>query len=558
MKPTRHRGALVLALSLTLLALERPAAGQCAEPDAGGATTARLEVTGLPLLNQPAPAFDAVTTDGRRRLSDYAGKWLVLFSHPADFTPVCTTEFIGFAKAHERFRALGAELLGLSIDSKFAHIAWKRTIREKFGVEIPFPIIEDLSMRVASAYGMIHPGASDTSAVRATFVIDPEGVLRAMLYYPMTNGRSVEEILRLVEALKTSDAHGVATPEGWRPGDDVIVPPPATSAAADERAKSGTECTDWFYCTRPLAAKPRVAEEEHGAIFSDELEPYECGNIERLHTQGGVFLASQPAPADIEQAQKGGVKTVINQRHASELDFDERALVEKLGMTYENPAWNGTDELTDELLDRTRALLATAERPILLHCSSANRVGAAWLAYRVLDEEAEVDEALEEAKTVGLRSPAYRDRVLEYIELRRDAQARSALDPATRSALFEALEDERRAQDFYAAVIARFGDRRPFSMIVEAEKRHESHLLDLLSRYGVEAPSKRAVLDLRVPDTLAAACRAAVESERANIALYDRLLPGIDEADVRGTMEILRAASAERHLPAFERCAGRP
>ena len=139
---------------------------------------------GLPRLNEPAPDFRAKTTFGERALADYRGKWLVLFSHPADFTPVCTTEFTAFARAADQFGALNTELLGLSIDSIFSHIAWVRNIEEKFGVVIPFPIIEDLKMTVASAYGMVHPGAGDTSAVRATFVIDPDGVLRAMLYYP--------------------------------------------------------------------------------------------------------------------------------------------------------------------------------------------------------------------------------------------------------------------------------------------------------------------------------------------------------------------------------------
>ncbi|NBC48749.1 MAG: peroxiredoxin [Gammaproteobacteria bacterium] len=206
----------------------------------------------MPRLNEPAPAFDAPTTHGRKTLEDYRGKWLVLFSHPADFTPVCTTEFIAFAKRHADFQALGCELLGLSIDSNFSHIAWERNIQEKFGVEIGFPIIADLSMQVARAYGMIQPGASDTSAVRATFVIDPEGVLRAMVYYPMSNGRSIDEFVRLVKALQTSDANGVATPEGWQPGDKVIVPPPATAEEAEARMDAGYECSDWYFCKKEL------------------------------------------------------------------------------------------------------------------------------------------------------------------------------------------------------------------------------------------------------------------------------------------------------------------
>ena len=206
----------------------------------------------MPRINEPAPAFEARTTHGMKKLEDYRGKWLVLFSHPADFTPVCTTEFMAFAKHHAAFQALNCELLGLSIDSYYSHVAWVRNIKEKFDVEIPFPIIEDLSMKVANAYGMIHPGAADTSAVRATFIIDPEGILRAMVYYPMSNGRSIAEFVRLVSALQTSDANGVATPEAWQPGDAVIVPPPADMDAAEARMNEGYECTDWYFCKKTL------------------------------------------------------------------------------------------------------------------------------------------------------------------------------------------------------------------------------------------------------------------------------------------------------------------
>lgn len=206
----------------------------------------------FPRLNERAPEFSAKTTFGDRSLSDYEGKWLILFSHPADFTPVCTTEFMGFAKHVDTFRSMNCELLGLSIDSLFSHLAWTRNIKEKFGVEITFPIIEDLKMEVARAYGMIHPGAGDTSAVRATFFIDPKGVLRAMVYYPMSNGRSIAEFVRVLQALQTSDANGVATPEGWQPGQPVIVPPPKTAEAADKRASEGYEYVDWYFSRKSL------------------------------------------------------------------------------------------------------------------------------------------------------------------------------------------------------------------------------------------------------------------------------------------------------------------
>lgn len=208
----------------------------------------------MPRLNEPAPDFEARTTHGIKKLSDYQGKWLVLFSHPADFTPVCTTEFLAFANAYEEFQKLNCELLGLSIDSYYSHVAWVRNMKEKFGIDIPFPIIEDLSMQVAHAYGMIQPGASDTSAVRSTFIIDDKGVLRAMVYYPMTNGRSIPEFLRLVSALQTSDKYTVSTPEGWKPGDKVIVPPPKTVDAAEARMKEGYECTDWYFCKKSVTA----------------------------------------------------------------------------------------------------------------------------------------------------------------------------------------------------------------------------------------------------------------------------------------------------------------
>lgn len=206
--------------------------------------------TPLPHLNEPAPDFEVKTTQGMKKLTDYRGRWLVLFSHPADFTPVCTTEFIAFAKTYPAFQEINCDLLGLSIDSNYSHLAWIRNIKENFGVEIPFPVIEDLSMKVASAYGMIHPGASDTSTVRAVFVIDPERILRAMIYYPLTNGRSIAEVLRLVKALQMTEENSVATPEGWETGEKVIVPPPQTDKEAEERmtATNGFECVDWYFC----------------------------------------------------------------------------------------------------------------------------------------------------------------------------------------------------------------------------------------------------------------------------------------------------------------------
>jgi peroxiredoxin (alkyl hydroperoxide reductase subunit C) len=211
------------------------------------------EVHGLPRLGSPAPQFEAVTTQGTLKLEDFRGSWLVMFSHPADFTPVCTTEFVAFAKIHSRLRELNCELMGLSIDSVYSHIAWIRNIEEKLSQKITFPVIADLDRKVASLYGMIMPGESKTETSRCVFIIDDKQVLRAMIYYPLTTGRNMEEILRVVEALQTSDKHGVATPANWRPGDKVIVPPANTQELAEQRTKDAAlECKDWYFCMKEL------------------------------------------------------------------------------------------------------------------------------------------------------------------------------------------------------------------------------------------------------------------------------------------------------------------
>ncbi len=205
----------------------------------------------VPLIGAKAPGFTARTTMGEVTLSDYRGRWLVLFAHPADFTPVCASEFVGFAKAYDRFQALGCDLLALSVDSLFAHVAWVRSIAEKFGVEIPFPVAEDPSMAIARGYGMIHPGATTSATVRASFVIDPDGIIRALTWYPMSTGRNVAEILRLVAALQVSDREVVSTPEGWMPGDKVIDFPPIGVAPFSEAfAREGS--IDWYYRLRRL------------------------------------------------------------------------------------------------------------------------------------------------------------------------------------------------------------------------------------------------------------------------------------------------------------------
>jgi len=210
------------------------------------------EIAKLPRLGEKAPDFEAVTTQGTLRLSDFKGAWLVLFSHPADFTPVCTTEFIAFSEIFDELKRRNTQLLGLSVDSTSSHIAWIRNIEEKMGVKIPFPIIADLDKKVGTLYGMIHPGQSKTEAVRCVFVIDPEGIVRAMIYYPLTTGRNMSEILRLLDALQTADKHKVATPANWKPGEPVIVPPPKTQEEAEERLKQGYDCKDWYFCKKEL------------------------------------------------------------------------------------------------------------------------------------------------------------------------------------------------------------------------------------------------------------------------------------------------------------------
>ncbi len=207
---------------------------------------------GLPRLNEPAPEFEAVTTHGTLRLADFEGRWLILFSHPADFTPVCTTEFLAFTEIFPELQKRGTDLLGLSIDSVFSHIAWVRNIEEKTGVKIPFPVIADLNKEVATAYGMLMPGESKTETSRCVFVIDPKGILRAMIYYPLSLGRNMAEILRVIDALQTATANGVATPANWKPGDKVIVPAPNTQEGAEERMKAGYDCTDWYLCKKDL------------------------------------------------------------------------------------------------------------------------------------------------------------------------------------------------------------------------------------------------------------------------------------------------------------------
>lgn len=215
-------------------------------------SSAQVQGNSLPRINDDAPDFEAKTTQGMLKLSDFRGKWVVLFSHPADFTPVCTTEFIEFAKRTDEFEKRNVQLVGLSIDSVFSHLAWVRNIEQNFNVKVKFPVIADLDMKVAQKYGLIHPNASETATVRAVFIIDDKGKVRALIYYPMSCGRNMDEILRTVDALQTADKHAVATPANWTPGQDVIVPPPQTQADAEKRMQSDYEVKDWYFSKRKI------------------------------------------------------------------------------------------------------------------------------------------------------------------------------------------------------------------------------------------------------------------------------------------------------------------
>ncbi|MDX9959162.1 MAG: peroxiredoxin, partial [Spirochaetia bacterium] len=214
-------------------------------------------------IGEKAPAFKAVTTQGDIDFpKQYEGSWVILFSHPADFTPVCTSEFMTFAKLAPDFEKLNTKLVGLSVDGLYSHIAWLRTIKEKIeykgmkDIEVKFPLIEDITMEVAKKYGMIQPGESNTKAVRAVFVIDPKGVIRTIIYYPLSMGRNFDELIRVIQALQTADAFSVATPADWRPGDDVIVPTAGSCGVAKDRMEGkaeGVTCHDWFFCTKKIS-----------------------------------------------------------------------------------------------------------------------------------------------------------------------------------------------------------------------------------------------------------------------------------------------------------------
>ena len=213
-----------------------------------------METKRMPLIGDPFPKMEVVTTHGTLTLPEaFKGKWFVLFSHPADFTPVCTTEFVAFQKRYPEFRKLNTELIGLSVDQVFAHIKWEQWIEEKIGEKIEFPIIADTGT-VADTLGLIHPGKG-TNTVRAVFIVDPKGIIRAILYYPQELGRNMDEILRMVKAFQVSDAQGVAMPANWPNneliGDKVIIPPASDVKTAAERPKQ-YDCYDWWFCYKDV------------------------------------------------------------------------------------------------------------------------------------------------------------------------------------------------------------------------------------------------------------------------------------------------------------------
>lgn len=211
-------------------------------------------IISMPRIGDAAPDFEAVTTVGNIKLSDYAkDKWIVMFSHPADFTPVCTTEMTGFALRQEEFKAMNTELLGLSIDSVHAHLGWVNNVREKMGIYMNFPIIADIDMKVSKLYGMLQPNESTTAAVRAVFFIDPTKKIRLIMYYPLNVGRNMDEIIRALTALQFSDANSVAMPLNWKPGEKVIVPPPKTLKEMDDRiADTSCEKVDFYLAKKMI------------------------------------------------------------------------------------------------------------------------------------------------------------------------------------------------------------------------------------------------------------------------------------------------------------------
>jgi len=224
-----------------------------------------MEENRMPLLGEKVPSFEVQTTHGVIKFpEDYKGKWVVFFSHPADFTPVCTTEFVAFQKRYDEFKKLNTELIGLSIDQVFSHIKWIEWIKEKLGTEIKFPVIADDQGKIAKIMGMIHPGKG-TNTVRAVFVVDSNGILRAMLYYPQELGRNMDEILRMVKGLQTVDKYGVAIPANWPNneliGDRVIVPPAKDVKTAKERLESAKrkeiECFDWWLCHKKIVEEKK-------------------------------------------------------------------------------------------------------------------------------------------------------------------------------------------------------------------------------------------------------------------------------------------------------------
>ena len=225
--------------------------------------TNQENTTSMPRIGDKAPSFTAKTTQGIINFpEDFSGKWKILFSHPADFTPVCTSEFMTFASMQKDFDALNCQLVGLSVDGLYSHIAWLRTIKDKIeykgmkNVEVTFPLIEDITMEVAKKYGMIQPNENSTQAVRAVFFVDPKGIIRTIIYYPLSLGRNFDELKRILLGLQTADEFGVALPADWRPGDDVIVPTAGSCGVAKERMEITSEdmhCYDWFFCTKKLS-----------------------------------------------------------------------------------------------------------------------------------------------------------------------------------------------------------------------------------------------------------------------------------------------------------------
>lgn len=310
------------------------------------------------------------------------------------------------------------------------------------------------------------------------------------------------------------------------------------------------------------AKPPTPADSDSAPPETQTLQATSLGAVERVHILDGILLATQPSADDFAHAKEAGVRTVVSMRHPGEHpELDEATLVKGLGMRFVNVPWNGEAELTDAIIDQHRAILRTAARPMLVHCSTGNRVGAIWYAFRVLDGGIEPAQAMSEAKRVGLASPAFEEKVRRYVEERSGvisdgiAESPGSLTPETYHHILEALQAERRAITFELAAIERFGAQGVFGTVVDVERTREHRLEAILRARGATVP-QRAPRDVPgVPMTLQEACREALSLQWRLVRVYQRVMPSITDDEVYATMATLLAAARDKALPAYQACA---